>query len=1205
MASPTEYLTVYNSHTGQLLKLPKPLRLHTLGEFKNYLLEHFTNYIVGSPDNIFLLTAFGIKLNFSAVQSISEVYMFDKRLFIQGNSEQIYQKYLLIAETQPLDALRPKQYEAGGSDARVSSKLKVIEGWTRALVQNSHQINERMDQYIKQTNAIFVALNIIFEFTTNYIRDIRKYHENHQNHVQLLSMKSLHKLWRGHLSTLRKFPDFQLRANPRRSIKLAELLDESELAASAAFVGKFLPEVLEKFGKFAKEVGNVNVEQLQIDKTIESLRNDSIAQFKDFEMSKSAYVAEIEKLSSEILNEKSSDGVYGTQMERSSSLYAAVDARFQVLQSTFEFKCKLGRDCILLFEKMGLLQKTMVDVRNEIKLLTGDRLDDFSSFKLSNGDEKLDGQTISRIQIAEDHLSMPIDLPLLFGLMLIEKRRQYEWHNFFLKGVVHNSSEQLTMIIKHEKDFQKLWVRKYSKLVRFLDRSNLFRIQLPAVDISVVNGQSEPREDSILAVVGDTEIDREDISKYIQMIKNQKLENSTAETLTKNFDSLTVSTDNLKHITKIVATLSSFASPNHSKLKMQDENGKPSEQSFSVENDADLNVINGLRSRIRCLENLLHQRQYQELLSWPVLKNSGGKSPDNRQSMLLLGPSQTSAMRSVSDSHRPALLRKAASVKSQSSDPPKVLDASVTIDKHLDNIRLRRENSELNLANGLLAKENESLKMQLETLKREMSAKDQEQQAARVDYEEKLAIIQTTIEELGNRHEEEFLKLERIKNEEIAGVTAENESLTAEVSSLKTEVYDLKKTLKDAEGTQHHDEELEQEISNLSAELSELKIANLNFSETIRDLELKLESERLQHERKIEDHTAEIGDLNAQISDLRAEISDLNAKISDLKAEIGDLKAQTEKSKEETQVAATTSKTELESLTASLHLLNSIIVQLFKHIDELVSRNLEFFTEFCFVLESMGLLLVEDSESNELKITRVKGLKAKKGTESLDEKILEGRSTPHTEIYPKTKELTHWTKKLVESPSLNSDDVNNFKQLSELFCLFFEGENTAYTKYSRFISFTENVQLQTHYSDAEVINEKFFLNGISKRFLDVEGFAKKLTKENKQKALELAKCVEMCKSKITLSNFSPGDLVLFLPLKIDNQDFTPWTAFNIDSPHYILDPESSQVNASKEWIVNRVDLISEHRVTEEHQKDKLLNPFALEVNQPWYTIYTA
>lgn len=1183
MASPTEYLTVYNSHTGQLLKLPKPLRLHTLGEFKNYLLEHFTNYIVGSPDNIFLLTAFGIKLNFSAVQSISEVYMFDKRLFIQGISEQIYQKYLQLAETQPLDALRPKQYEAGGSDARVSSKLKVIEGWTRALVQNSHQINERMDQYIKQTNAIFVALNIIFEFTTNYIRDIRKYHENHQNHVQLLSMKSLQKLWRGHLGRLREFPEFQVRADPRNSIKLADFLDESELAASAAFVGRFLPEVLEKFGKFSKEVSKVNVEQLQIDKTIESLRNDSISQFKDFELSKSAYVAEIEKLSSEILNEKSSDDVYGTQMERSSSLYAAVDARFQVLQSTFEFKCKLGRDCILLFEKMGLLQKTMVDVRNEIKLLTGDRVDDFPSFKYSNGDEKLDGQTISRIQIAEDHLSMPIDLPLLFGLMLIERRRQYEWYNFFLKGVVHNSSEQLTMIIKHEKDFQKLWVRKYSKLVRFLDRSNLFRIQLPAVDISVVNGQSEPREDSILAVVGDTEIDRQDISRYIQMIKNQKLENGTAETLTKNFDSLTVSTDNLKHITKIVATLSSFASPNHSKLKMQDENGKATEQSFSVENDADLNVINGLRSRIRCLENLLHQRQYQELLSWPVLKNSGGKSPDNRQSMLLLAPSQTNVTRSVSDSHRPALLRRAASIKSQSSDPPKVLDASVTIDKHLDNIRLRRENSELNLANVLLAKENESLKLQLETLRREMSVKDQEHQAARVDYEEKLAVTQTTIEELGKRHEEELLKLERIKNEEIADTTDENGVLAAEISSLKTEIYDLKKLLKDAEGNLHHDDELEQEISNLSAELSELKIANVNLSKTVCDLELNSESERLQHEKKIEA---------------------LNAEVSDLNAEVSDLKAQIEKSKEEKQAAAT-NKTEVEDLATLLHLLNSIIVELFKHIGELVSRNLEFFTEFCFVLEFMGLLLVEDSETNELKITRVKGLKAKKGTESLDEKILEGVSTPHTEIHPKTKELAIWTKKLVGITSLDSDDVNNFKQLSELFSLFFQGENTAYTRFFKYISFTENVQLQTHYSDAEVINEKFFLNGISKRFMDVEGFAKKLTKENKQKALELAKCVEMCKSKITLSNFSPGDLVLFLPLKIDNQDFTPWTAFNIDSPHYLLDPESNQVNASKEWIVNRVDLISEHRVTEEHQKDKLLNPFALEVSQSWYTIYTA
>lgn len=1199
MASPIEYLTVYNAHTGLLLRIPKPLRLHTLPEFKNYLLEHFTNYIVGSTDNIFLLTAFGIKFDFSAVASISEVYMFDKRLFVQGNYEQIYQKYLHLAELQPHELLQPKPYESANSsdkNVRVLSKLKVIDGWTRALVQNSHQINERMDQYIRQTNAIFMSLNIIFEFTTNYIRDIRKYHENHQNHIQLLNMKTLHKLWKSHYNALKKFPEFHLRSAPRDPIKLSTFLDENELASSAAYVGRLLPEVLDKFNSFSEEVSRVTREQLHIDKTIELLRNDSITHFKDYEATKSTYVAEVEKLGIEITSENNttnSDQVYSVQVDRSSRLFASVDNRFKLLQSIYDFKCKLGRECILLFERMGSLQKSMVEVRNEIKGLTVERVGDLPIFNRLSGDEKLDNLTIARIQIAEDHLSMPIDFPLLFGLMMIEKRRQYEWHNFFLKGVVHNSSEQLTMIIKHEKDFQKLWVRKYSGLVRFLDRNNAFRIQLPSVDISVVNGQPVSRQDSILAIFGDADIDREDITQYIQMIRNQKIENNTADTLTKNFDSLTVSTENLKHITKIVATLSSFASPNNLKLKLQDDNGRASgDKSFGVENDSDLNVINGLRSRIRCLESLLHQRQYQELLSWPVLKNSGGRSPDNRQSMLLLAPSQSNVGRSVSESHRPSLIRRSASLKTQASEgnAPKVLDASVTIDKHLDNIRLRRENSELNLSNALLVKENENLKSQLEFLKKEMETRDREHLATKASYEEKLAITQTTVEELGNRHEEELQKLESAKQEEISKIKKENSTLETEISALKVDIDHLQKSIKDQENNNSRADELDQEISNLSAELSDLKITNSELSSTIDGLKTELSAQNSEHEKKVRD-------LNVQLED--------NLKRNE-------------------EVAKSTAN-ELLSLAAVLHLLNGIIVELFKHIEQLVAQNMEYFKEFCFVLESMGLLLVsDDGDNHELKITRVKGLKTKKGTESLDEKTFVGRTTPHSEIYPQILELANWSKTLVEksdalkeSRSSETEKSGNHdrivsEQLLELFEDYFKDKEamSSFSKFARAIAFTDNVQLQAHYSDVEVINQKFFLNGISKRFLDVEGFAKKLTKENKQKALELAKYVELCKSKITLSNFSPGDLVLFLPIRIEdakdeNDEPTPWTAFNIDSPHYLLDPHSSQVNASKEWIVNRVELIAEHRVTQETLHDKHQNPFALEVGHVWFMIYTA
>lgn len=1266
MAAHIEYLTVYNAHTGILLRVPKPLRFHTLGEFKNYLYENFTNYIIGSADNIFLLTAFGIKLNFAMINSINDVYMFDKRLFVEGN-DAIFEKYLQLSQHHPNEMLRPKPYEPSTTIddeiAQIVSTLKVCDGWSRALVQDSLQINDRIDHYVKQTNAIFMSLSVIFEFTTNYIRDIKKYFENHQNHVQLLSMKSLHDSWKSHYNDLKKFPDISLRLSPNSHLRLSNYLDSGELAASAAYIGKFLPAVVEKFNGFSREVARVNKLQLDIDLNIEHLRKESISRFKDTEKSKSAFLGEIESLSKEILadsealNSNNAKQIFPRQTERAKALFSEVQHRYKLLRSLYDFKCMLGRSSIVIFEKMGSLQKTMVQIRSEIKTLTSEKLEEISNFKDFPIEGNIDSKTIARIQIAEDHLSMTIDFPLLFGIIMIEKRRQYEWHNFFSKGVVHNTSEQLTMIIKHELDFQKLWIRKYGRLVKLITLHNMFRIQLPSIDLSLVNGKIQNREDSILAALGDVDIHREDIANYILIINSQKLA-TTAETLTKNFDSLTVTTENLKHITKIIATLSSFASPNNLKMKIEKE---ANSMVSNVENDTDLNIINGLRSRIRCLESLLHQRQYQELLSWPVLKNSGGRSPDNRQSMLLLAPSHNGTTKSTSESFKH---RRSSSSRSQQVDnsSSKILDASVTIDKHLDNIRLRRENSELVSTNGLLVRENESLQNQLTALKKQLEEKCTESESMRANFEEKFAITQATIEELGNRHEEEFHKFKRAKLEEISELQrlkdvefrdlqhrkdvelqdiqkkrdqelhnfnrnkaeelqdlkkkkdeelseikrsrdVELTKFAAENSDLKAQIADLKVSLQNTHNEHDRENELDLEISNLSAELSDLKILNSELTSTLSSLEEKLSSEREVLDHMITDRESKIKEQELKIKDLT---DDLEGKTRDLKRMV-DAEKQTL------------------SWSSLLDALNKHSITLMFYIEQLVMRNLEFFKEFCFVLESMGLLLVSDEENgkHELKIARVKGLRTRKGIESLDEKALKGRTTPHSQSYVEIAQMANWTEVLLEKlarlkedvykqlPSEDQRDHLTFvaEQLEEIFKEDFEDSSdmSAFSKFMKAISFTENVQLQHHNSDVEAVNQKFFLNGISKRFLDVEAFAKKLTKENKQKAHELAKSIELCNSKITVNNFAIGDLVLFLPIRIEDagdQTEVPWTAFNIDSPNYLLDLLINHVNPNQEWIVNRVRNITQHEVTQEAVDDRTKNPFALSVGSLWFMIYT-
>lgn len=87
------------------------------------------------------------------------------------------------------------------------------------------------------------------------------------------------------------------------------------------------------------------------------------------------------------------------------------------------------------------------------------------------------------------------------------------------------------------------------------------------------------------------------------------------------------STNNMKRITKLISSLGSVSELQTD--KMGNQTGKELLENF----DLDLNVVNGLKSRIKKLESLLHQQQYKNITNWPVFRN--GNYSDNRVSMIL------------------------------------------------------------------------------------------------------------------------------------------------------------------------------------------------------------------------------------------------------------------------------------------------------------------------------------------------------------------------------------------------------------------------------------------------------------------------------------------------------------------------------------------------------------------------------------------
>lgn len=1187
MADQIAYLTIHNAHNGESLKVPKPVRFHTFASLKTYLVEHFTNYVMGSVDNVFLLTSFGIKLNFQMINEMSDIYVFDKRLFNSTSDPNLLQRYLQHTEDSNHTLLKPKPFSGSGTPGdninRLSSNLKMFDGWSKALLQSCHQMDEHIERCIKQVNAIFKSLNIIFLFAANFITGIEKNFNSYHNYIKLLSMKSLHKAWENYYSALMKFPKFRLKHQPTNSVSLCDYLNVESLQSSAKYVAKYLPHIVDKFNTFTNTINSMNEEKIGIDDTIEVLRKESITRFKTYEDEKKVLMVDIEQLSKGINDEIQSLSQGSTldlrrvsekQSDVAPELYEYSSRLYLFLSSLFDFKQKLVNDSLEIFETVATLQMKMVLMKIEMKTLMNPQ-DDLSTVSKENSEgDIINHDTVTKIKEAEDLLSMTVDLPLLYGFILIEKRRQFEWHDFYSKGIVNNVSEQLTMIIDHEKVFQKLWLRKFGGFIKLLSPNGSVRIQLPTIDVTLVNGGVSNREDALFNLLSNVDIEREDITNYILMVREHQSLNSTkfATILDKNLKDLVASTESMKRVTKVVSTLSSFTSPSNSeennKLKIL-KNGKVE----SVDEDAELNLIKGLRSRIKKLEDLLHQQQYKNLSNWPVVRSFGNKPGDDRSSLILGNDFQQgetpSRKPSLTDPTK-LLQRRHTTVPRMTEDhmaTTKVLDASVTIDKHLDNIRLRKENSELASVNKELIKVKVENQESLESMTEELERRQQLITSSRKDHEERFAIAQETIQSLGVRHENELLNLRSSKDNEIEELRRSNESLEAKLREMEKK---FESTSQDSEKARTLDERLQKAVS----ETNDMRTINSELLSNMHAKEAEFSNERKCLEDEIKKLTAIVDE---KTDDYETLMEIMQGKQHNMDSVISKL--------------------------------NKLVEGLFDNVSDLISSNFDYFQEFCYVLESMGLLLVKEADGNlekpEFRIRRVKGLKSKR--DDADDMSMITESKIHSTVVQEIMQSMEWIetiKRDVEhiDTTGNSETENHEEEavrLIEIYEKFF-GQNGKFGQFLRLIGFKEDIQLQLQESESAIVNLRFFLNGIAKRFKDVEGFAKKLTKENKLKNVEVARLIKASTNKISVNNFQEGDLVLFLPTQIDDSDaVSPWTAFNIDAPHYFLN--SSTDMRSKEWIVSRIASISEHTVTAENA-DCEANPFQLSVGVTWYMI---
>ncbi|WPK23568.1 hypothetical protein PUMCH_000809 [Australozyma saopauloensis] len=1188
MTAPIAQILVYNAHNGDCVEIPKPVRFHSLSALRDYLLEAFTHSSRTANESIFLLTPFGIKLNFQMINEMSEIYYYDRRFFDKATDKAEALQYLSSHDEMPVPKPDKYIFVETDNEREIVKTFESYEQWARNLLLQTTRTQMVCDSLTRKINYIFKSLNIIFQFVSNFVKTTEKAFSGFHESVKLLWTKSLSNSWQSHYAALKSFPPIHFKNSS--AIYLYRFLDEDEFRASATLINRHLPKLVSRFNAFSDEIDTINDGTLEIDKMIEALRSQSAKNFKGYDTEKKSMGTEIDSFSTAFsedsrvfhsLSRREQRVLYQQHKLLSVLFHEVADKAYSILNRLSEFHRMLVTESVPIFQEIALLQLKAVTLRNDSKALMvkqDSKTKSIDQLALSS----LTFEIVEMVRNAENNLSMTIDLPLLFGFTLVEQRRQFEWHDFFLKGLVNGVSEQLSVIIEHESTFQNLWIKKFGQYIKKIDPQIDLLSNIPSIDVTLVNSNANSNEHNVFGWNHSKDFDREDIIGYIAILKKQKLEKFSS-ILEKNFKDMVHSTDQMNKMSKTVSALSA-----HVYLDEQAINKSQTKLDGIGTSQLDQNLVEGLKMRIKKLENLLHQNQFRNINNWPVVRADQITSA-NQMSLIMNGPATTNT---INQNPLKFLQRVNSTPEKRTTPsimPQKVLDASTTIDKHLDNIRLRRESTELVNHNQELLRTNnqfETRVLELENQLREITSKHDALENQLQDKATRCEVLEKELEEISKSYQSLATKATESENKLDEAYT--------EIESQKAQFAQEK------ERSSKEKEKADAEIDSHKIELAALKSEVQDHAKTKSDLlTTMLEKEQ---------------DFASERSDLQREINELQEQLSQ----------KTESLDKITEVLRNKQK-RAQVLLVSL---NQMLRALFHAIEDLSSLSINYFHEFCLVTQSMGLLLVREPRKEdgkmEYRIKRVKGLRERNNEDSEQDHLPSMKTAAINDVEKAFKwlEVTKNSLKTLDKtaepktqrdPDPSSQHIPTEEESETILRIFGDfllpqnSEPSLLNVAVKALSFKEDIQLQGH-DKKNYVDEGFFYNGIAKRFSDVEGYAKKLTKENKVKTAEVARLCKERNEKIAINNFQVGDLVLFLPTitndETDSQEQTPWTAFNIDAPHYFLDLESQPQKSSKEWIVAFISKIEVHEVTDSTVTDRTKNPYSLSAGDRWYSVLT-
>ncbi|EFQ99628.1 Atg11p [Nannizzia gypsea CBS 118893] len=1149
-------LHIYIAHSGEQM-LADPVSFASPDALRSWISRH-TQIPVQRQ---ILMTAKGKSVKTQSLATENEIFVYDRQNVSEqaSNSTPEEPSPPLFKSQDPPDVLADRNSLQSWKDLFMARR-----SWALNLAAHCNSMAKSVDDYHIRIEVIQRGVAVALENLKAHVGNLEhKFQDTHHWANDLVKdQRSALKDWQQAYSTLGEIPaksDFtflrrtaQKKSKEHRTGTLQDYIEAEELHNAVS-------DVTSQSQRFARRVGDLEKEVRDISSQAGSLGNATSNSSAD--TVEQALLGEIEKHAKKITAD------YTSVLSLPNDPGSISSASKVALVHTKKILPKMRDLSLSLRDTLNAAAKGLHTAMKD----SSGQMQKISSIELRLAKVQAD---IAELQVetdAFDVLCLVYHLPSIYGSILIESARRYEWTDK-IKTDSRDIAEELAIFRDEEQRRRRKWAKRMGDFLNLADDN------APSVEVNMQTAKDTSWP----------EVSRTDIEEYIDLIRKKVDMDDAVQELTQLFKELDTPSRQQRRRTKAFKQGSLFEMGRSSFLlrdndvvrSLQEEKSKIEER------------LKGSESRVRRLEDLLHRQSH---ISRPVSGQFGPDIPTSPASPRLENARLENASRRSSMSSR-------RMSSNQPQDDKALIQRIVALEAELaverDAItKMQRETSLERQSNVDKIEEAELTK---KDLMRNLEAKQREFEEERRFLESESSKFKSRIDELEDeldrvldshdheRHEfDEKIDSLYKELETVRGKDKEDATMQARLSELADQKKELEEQL---QSTHKEQKDLVQGLQSAYHNASNSTPPN-NIRELVDALCVVVEGLAI-HSKGSDEALARLGEENDEMSQKVAQseqeaksareiLESEKANIPGLENKLKDASIELEKANERLK----TEQDKVESLKSELDSEKNKTQASDKRVMEAERQVLE--------LNDQIKRMEEDKNSISAELSEWKQRAEDVHTDGkASSSWFDARGTRAGDMSVKVHILVEQLSRILEELGFTIVSQNNsltIQRTSRVMNGLSVGESMSSSTLVGTIAAPDHV----HWAKAGNENDESsqfasFMAAIDrmdisacgdaviKRVKDIEILARKWQKEARGCREKYHRVQNEAHDKIAYRSFKEGDLALFLPTR--NQEIRSWAAFNVGAPHYFLREQEVHKLHTRDWLLARITKVQERVV---------------------------